>query len=45
MGVIIRVLTKSVGSKSLTRIELETSLHEVECCVNSRPLTFTGDGL
>ena len=32
-------LRKSVGRKSLTRIELETTLHEVEACINSRPLT------
>ncbi len=45
MGVVKAALRKSVGSRSLTRVELETSLHEVEGCVNSRPLTFTGDGL
>lgn len=38
-------LRKSVGKKSLTRTELETTLHEVEACVNSRPLTFVGDGV
>ena len=26
-------------------MELETTLHEVEACVNSRPLTFVGDEL
>ena len=36
-------LRKSLGSKSLTRSELETVLHEVEACLNSRPLTFVGD--
>ena len=36
-------LRKSVGTRSLTRTELETVLHEVEACVNSRPLTFVGD--
>ena len=35
-----------MGKKSLTRVELlETTLHEVETCVNSRHLTFVGDGL
>ena len=29
--------------KGLTRDELETTLHEVEACINSRPLTFVGD--
>ncbi len=43
MGVVKSALRKSVGNRSLTRVELETSLHEVEGCVNSRPLTFTGD--
>ena len=33
-------LRKSLGRKSLTRVELETSLHEVEACINSRPLTY-----
>ncbi len=42
MGVVKAALRKSVGSRSLTQVELETSLHEVEGCVNSRPLTFTG---
>ena len=32
-----------MGKRCLTRVELEMSLHEVECCVNSRPLTFSGD--
>jgi hypothetical protein len=36
-------LKKSVGKRRLTRVELETSLHEVEACINSRPLTFVGD--
>ena len=38
-------LRRSVGSKSLTRTELETTLHECEACINSRPLTFVGDDL
>ena len=33
-------LRKSLGRKSLTRVEFETCLHEVEACVNSRPLTY-----
>ena len=33
---------KSVGSQSLKRAELETTLHEVEACINSCPLTFVG---
>ena len=36
-------LRKTLGSRCLTRIELETVLCEVEACVNSRPLTFQGD--
>ena len=38
-------LKKSVGRGVLTRAELETSVHEIEACVNSRPLTFLGDEL
>lgn len=38
-------LKKSLGSRSLTRTELETTLHECEACINSRPLTFVGDDL
>ena len=33
-------LRKTVGARCLTRGGLETTLHEVEACVNSRPLTF-----
>lgn len=36
-------LKKSLGSRCLTRTELETSLQEVEACVNSRPLTSVRD--
>lgn len=36
-------LRKSVGMKCLSRVELETTLQEIEACVNSRPLTFVGD--
>ena len=32
-------------SKEISRVELETVLHEVEACVNSRPLTFVGDAV
>lgn len=38
-------LRKSVGSKRLSVSELETTLCEVEACINSRPLTFVGDEL
>ena len=38
-------LRKSMGSHLLTRCQLETCLHEVECCLNSRPLTFVGDSV
>ena len=36
-------LKMSIGKGNLTRVELEATLHEVEFCVNSRPLTFVGD--
>ena len=36
-------LRKSVGQRHLAQRELETILHEVEACVNSRPLTFVSD--
>ena len=36
-------LRKTLGTKCLSRCELETTLHEVEACINSRPLTFVGD--
>ena len=36
-------LKKTLGCKTLMRKELETSLHEVESCINSRPLTFVSD--
>ena len=36
-------LKKDLGKTSLTRVEFETSLHEVESLVNSHPLTFVGD--
>ena len=36
-------LKKTFGRHSLTRTELETTLHEVDSCVNSRPLTYVSD--
>ena len=36
-------LRKSVGRSSLSRVELETLLQEIEVCINSRPLTCAGD--
>ena len=36
-------LRKSLGSKCLTRCELETTLPEVESCINSRLLCAVGD--
>ena len=36
-------LKRSLGNRSLTRVELETTLLEIEASVNSRPLTFVGD--
>ena len=38
-------LRRSIGKRSLTHIELETNLFEIEACINSRPLTFVGDDL
>ena len=37
-------LRKSLGQRCLTRTELETVLFDIEGCINSRPLTFVGDG-
>ncbi|KAG1652582.1 hypothetical protein GQR58_026226 [Nymphon striatum] len=36
-------LRKSIGCRSLSKIELETNLIEIEACINSRPLTFVSD--
>lgn len=36
-------LRKTLGVKCLTRTELETTLHEIEACINSRPLTYVGE--
>ena len=38
-------LKKTLKQRCLTCTELETLLHEVEACINSRPLTFVGDNL
>ena len=38
-------LKKSIGVSCLSRSELETTLHEIEASINSRPLTFVGDSL
>ena len=43
VGSVKASLKKSVGLRNLTRTELETILHEIEACINSRPLTFVGD--
>ena len=36
-------LGKSLGARSLTKVELETTVQEIESCINSRPLTFVAD--
>ena len=38
-------LRKSLGTRCLTQVELETVLTEVESCVNSRPLTQVTDAI
>ncbi|XP_064643607.1 uncharacterized protein LOC135497702 [Lineus longissimus] len=38
-----KALKKTVGNRCITRTELETSLCEIEACINDRPLTFVGD--
>lgn len=40
VGSVKSALKKSVARASLTRQELETVLHEIEACINSRPLTY-----
>ena len=34
---------KTLGGNYISRCELETTLHEVEACVNFRPLTYVTD--
>ncbi|XP_076044749.1 uncharacterized protein LOC143027355 [Oratosquilla oratoria] len=36
-------LKKYLGTRCLTKCELETTLFEVEACINSRPLTYVSD--
>ena len=36
-------LKKTICKAKLSRVELETTIHEVEACVNSRPLTYVSD--
>lgn len=36
-------LKKSLGTRCLTKCELETTLIEVEACINSRPLTYVNE--
>lgn len=36
-------LRKSLGGNYVSRCELETNIHEVEACINSRPLTYVED--
>ena len=36
-------LRKTLGKLTVNKTELETTLIEIEACVNSRPLTFLGD--
>ena len=43
VGSVKDALKKTIGSRRLTRGELETTLHEIEGCINSRPLCFVGD--
>ena len=45
VGSVKTSLRKALGRRRLGRQELETLLHEIECCVNARPLTFVGDTL
>ena len=45
VGTMKSALKKSVGNRCLTQRELETCLHEIEACLNSRPLSFVGSDL
>ena len=40
VGSVKTALRRSIGKQSLSRVEMETVLHEVEACINSRPLTL-----
>ena len=45
IGSVKSALKRTVRQRSLTWVELKSTLHEVEACVNSRPLSFVGDEL
>ena len=45
VGSVKSALRKTLGRQHLCRRELETVLHEVESCINQRPITFVGDEL
>ena len=45
VGTMKSALKKWVGNRCLTQRELETCLHEIEACLNSRPLSFVGSDL
>ena len=45
VGSVKSALRKTLGRQHLCRRELETVLHEVESCINWRPITFVGDEL
>ena len=36
-------LKKSLGNRLVSKVELDTSLQEIEACINSRPLTYVSD--
>ena len=38
-------LKRTLSSNLLTRVELETTIHEIEACINYRPLTILGDDI